>query len=259
MRTDANGFVTCQTLRALDDVPETPALADLRDRALGYLARCGSPTLAGAYRFWPPGEEPQWAARIQDDADDTALIAGELLRHGRLPRSAVLDAAAAVASHRVARLERLSPQWIRPGAFLTWLAEPERATAVDCTVNANVVGFLCAAGLGDFPGVDAACATVEAALEWAGASERRARTLSPFYPAPAELVLAVRRAIAAGARGLERAGALIETLPWARPADVPDPERPVCGAPYGHAVWRCRAVHDARQLAFSGKSRAAAR
>jgi hypothetical protein len=121
----------------------------------------------------------------------------------------------------------------------------------DCTVNVNVVALLATAGLRAVPGYAQACAMIADAVAWAGASPARAVSLSPFYPEPGELVLALESAVAAGARELDATLTDVRNSPmWQNLRRRSCREDPViCGSAYGLLRWNCRHVGWARGVA----------
>jgi hypothetical protein len=249
---DANALVTGLALRALRPLMpgarDGTSLAADRDRALDFLETCQSRELPGAFRFWPSGRLPAWANEIPDDADDTAICALELVHYGRRPASFLAEVAYHVLIHRRVRfIDQPAPVWLRQGAFLTWLSPEPRANVVDCCVNANVVATLASAGLGHLPGYRQACEMIQAAIEWAGNSLPRFRSITPFYPHPAELALALDHAVGCGAVELRDASSVLrEKLPSWPTNDL----TPVCSRAYGGIIWTAPALHRARCLAL---------
>lgn len=244
---DENGFVTALTVRELERL-SCPGAHSAIERALAFLESCRG--TAGAFHFYPPGQEPEWMGRrLAADADDTALFAATLLAHGRLDLAEADRLIAEVLDpFRVHYRPESEPVWVRPGCYRTWLdpkAPPRPANPVDCCVNVNVAAFLAVAGQAGHPGYAAAVRTVTAGLRWAGAVEWQARAIVPWYPHPAEILHALTRAVAAGAE--ELAGPLAECAaqPWAT-AGLPA-ERPVCGSLAGKTLWFCPALQALRQ------------
>ncbi|MEU4428268.1 hypothetical protein AB0F81_47255 [Actinoplanes sp. NPDC024001] len=232
-RLDRNGFVTALVVRALRDVP---GAGRIRDRALDLLRRCASERTPGAYRFWPAGEQPAWAPRLPADVDDTAIITRELLRHGRIDRATALRTACHVLLPQRATAGReLSPPWIVPGAFHTWITREKRGNPVDACVNVNVVALLAALDARHLPGYAEAVRTVTGAVAWAGADPARRRAITPFYPDPYALREATEHAVECGATELA------PVLPRL-PAGSGTPAAPVCCSAYGHTYWWCPAL-----------------
>lgn len=231
---DRNGFVTALGVRALRrrGLPVPAAMLDA-------LERCRS--ARGGFRFWPQDARPQWAPDLPDDADDTAIMLLELLHAGRVGREdARRIACLAIARRRVAAFPLLRPPWLRPGVFATWSREGIRRDLVDCTATANALALFAALDLSHLPGVREAGEMLAAAVRWAGDDDLRAASLSPFYPDPAEFVLALDHAGECGARGMAALHRLASATAWGRDAERRSARRDhaVCGSPYGVAVWR---------------------
>lgn len=233
-RRDRNGFVTALGVRALRryGLPVPGAMLDT-------LQACRS--ARGGFRFWPEGAQPDWAPVLPDDVDDTAIMALELLHAGRIGLDdARRTACMTIARRRIARFPALRPPWLRVGTFATWSREGAAFDMVDCTATANVLGFLAAVGMSHLPGVHEATQMLGAALHWAGDDELRASSLSPFYPDPVELALALEHAARSGAQGLHELHAAAAATGWGANAELRStrPEHRVCSSPYGVAVWR---------------------
>lgn len=247
IHTDENGFVTALMVRELARWPGT---GEAVGRALDFLERCRG--TSGAFHFYPRGDEPSWMGRrLAADADDTALFASTLLAHGRLDLDEVdrlIDEV--LEPFRVHYRPSTEPSWVWQGAYRTWLDPKARPNPVDCCVNANVAAFLSATGRTGHPGYAAAVRTVTAGLRWAGAVEWQARSLTPWYPHPAELLHALARAVAAGAEDLTAPLAECASQPWAAAGTSPD--HPVCGSLAGKTFWTCPALQALRQAAVPG-------
>lgn len=246
---DRNGFATVQVLRALGREAEELLGRSAHAAALDALEACRNPA-TGGFRFWPLGARPDWAPDLPDDADDTSLMATMLWTAGRLSTSELRRLACyTVVSHRLASTVQPGPSWPRAGAFKTWMRLGIAPDMVDCTVNANVLAMLAAAGLHGTPGYAEACAMIEDAVLWAGEDAGRAATLSPFYPEAGELVLAVEAAVAAGVRELRPVRALMDlSRLWSElrlRSCGADPV--ICGSPYGLVRWTSTAVGRARR------------
>jgi len=231
---DRNGFVTALGVRALRrrGLPVPAALLDA-------LERCRS--ARGGYRFWPLDARPHWAPDLPDDADDTAIMLLELLHAGRVDRTEARRVAClTIARRRVATFPLLRPPWLRPGVFATWSRDGVRRDLVDCTATANMLALFATLELSHLPGVREAGDMLAAAVRWAGDDALRAASLSPFYPDPAEFVLALDHAAECGAHGLTALHRQAAATRWGSDAALrsTQPDHAVCGSPYGVAVWR---------------------
>jgi len=246
---DWNGFVTALVLRALRSVPDGPALGRARARALDFLEHCESPERPGVFGFWPRARCPAWAAGITQDADDTAVIALELFRYGRLSLSDIRRTVCKkLLCHRLGVPVGVPMPWIRPGVFLTWLHEGVHPNPIDCCVNANVVALMTAAGLSNLPGYGEACAMIQEGIRWAGPSEPRILMLIPYYPDPEELCHALRHTVECGAEALAAPLGVLQVLFRRSDPDAPPAERPVCGSSDGTVVWTSPVLAAARAL-----------
>jgi len=243
---DRNGFVTALGVRALRrcGLPVPAALLDA-------LERCRS--AHGGFRFWPQDARPEWAPDLPDDADDTAIMLLELLHAGRVSRAEARRVAClTIARRRVAGFPLLRPPWLRPGVFATWSRDGVRRDLVDCTATANALALFAALDLAHLPGVPDAERMLADAVRWAGDDELRAASLSPFYPDPAEFVLALDHAAECGARGMQALHRRASATAWGGDAHARSARRDhaVCGSPYGVAVWRSPELARLREWAL---------
>lgn len=255
---DENGFVTALVVRALASFPSSPAVAEAAEQGLAFLLACRSPSLPGAFRFWPAGREPAWIDGLPDDADDTALYALELVRWGRRDRDWLRrEVVRALLPARLGEVEPPAPPWLARGAFRTGLDGRTRGNPVDACANVNVAALLAAAGLEHSRAFHDACSTVEAGLAWAGIDPARLRSLTPFYPHPGELLHALDHAVATGVQRLRPIlGRLRRQLRLAGvDTTFPDPQ-PVCSSAYGGTLWTAPVLQQARRLArrFRGEA-----
>ncbi len=260
LRPDCNGFVTALVLRALGSgaaerlEPEAEGtLPRALCKALDYLETCRDPDLDGAYRFWPRGQAPNWADELPPDADDTAVIASELFRWGRLRRedlrSTVMNALMPSRQWGLVALrgklrKGAVPPWILPGATPTWLGEG-REPVIDAVANANVCALYALAGATGLAGYRDACAQVASAAAWAGHEPSRLRAIAPYYGDGGELRRAVVHAIEAGATDL---GPLVPSLPVAPFQERGRGETTLCCSFGAGALWISPAVTTARRL-----------
>jgi hypothetical protein len=240
---DVNGFVTAQVLRTLGAHTSDVRLHTTVGRALDFLESCEDPNHAGTYRFWPETHRPRHVPTYPADADDTALIAMELARHGRTdPVALRRTVLVGLFPYRVRAHPEPPASWVVPGAFWTWLDDDFGYNVVDCTVNANVVALLATTGLTQLPCYHAACAMIARGVAQAGGDAYLTRVLSPYYPHPGELLLAVQSAVDAGADSLGEC--LTGLQKWARrPADA---SAPVFCSAYGRVSWRAPLLHRLR-------------
>jgi hypothetical protein len=233
-REDRNGFVGALAVRALRRQGSVVPAA-----MLDALERCR--TGEGGFGFWPGHARPAWAPALPGDADDTAIMLLELLRAGRIDIDVARRMACrTIGRHRIATLPPLRPPWLRTGVFSTWHRGGRTRDMIDCTATANVLALLAALSLDHLPGAPAATAMLADAVAWAGDAPARAASLSPFYPDPAELVLALTHAVEAGAHALRPVRDAAASSAWGRDAEARthDGAHPVCGSAYGIAVWR---------------------
>ncbi|MGE0669215.1 MAG: hypothetical protein AB7O49_21905 [Sphingomonadales bacterium] len=248
---DRNGFATAQVLRALGGGARRILGPAGHDASLDALEACRNAG-TGGFRFWPLASRPGWAPDLPDDADDTALFAVLLWKADRIGLDDLRSTACrTVVSHRLADTVRPGPPWPRIGAFKTWIRPGIEPDMADCTVNANVLAMLAAAGLKSVPGYQDAVGMIYDAVLWAAEDAGRAETLSPFYPEPGELALAVEAAAAEGVRELRPVLAAMNASPmWRRLRARSCADEPViCGSPYGLMRWTCPSVGAARRMA----------
>jgi hypothetical protein len=244
---DRNVFVTGLVLRSLPGRDGPSPLGRARDRALDFLEASESRHIRGSFGFWPADGRPDWAPSLPEDADDTAIVALELFRHGRRDLQWLRRVACDVLlSHRLGRVDPWGPPWIVRGAFLTWLRRGG-ANGIDCCVNANVAALFAVAGLGHLSAVEACASMIDRAVTWAAGSPERLRSLAPFYAHPCELMFSVTHAVSCGIGRLEPVRrALAARGPGVDGTDVLN--RPVCSSAYGHTVWSAPVLQLARSL-----------
>lgn len=246
---DVNGFATASVLRALRGVEE-PLIAPTRRRALDFLASCESPSVPGAYAFWPAGARPAWAARVPPDVDDTALMSAELLRHGRVGRDSVMRTLCTTmlpCRVRPGECEAL-PRWIVAGCFGVWIApspHKRRMPIVDACANANAAALMALVDATHLPGYAEASDAIARALDWAGDDRLRLASITPFYPSRASLAEALAHAVECGAIALEPSARRAHAIAL----DAGDADAGCCSSAYGDVVWQCPALEVARALA----------
>lgn len=246
---DWNGFTTALTLRALAAAPDSQALRDARGKALDFLELCESPDRPGAFGFWPGPHRPAWGVGMVEDADDTAVIALELFRHGRRSLQEIRRIVCKVLLRcRVSGPRNPSQPWVRDGAFLTWLRPGLRQNPVDCCVNANVAALMAVAGLTRLPGYLDACEMIQDGVRWAGRSWAQAQTLSPYYPDPADLEVFLAHAVESGAAACEPALRLLREFPSPGKSGVAPTEKKIFASSDGNVFWVSPVLATARQL-----------
>jgi hypothetical protein len=240
--TDHNACITGLVVRALGCEELTPELDGARERALDYLEICERSALPGAFGFWPQRSQPGRPG----DADDTAIAAIELYRHRRRSLEWLRHVALRVLMpFRVQPSKEVRPEWIRVGAFLTWL-RPSPANVVDVLVNANVLALLALAGLRHVSAYRQAAATVASATTWTGGSVPRTKLVAPYYAHPGEFYRTLEHAVECGAVELQPSLKLVEE--WFGRDEAPEENRPVCCAPYGKTVWTAPVLQLTRQI-----------
>ena len=240
---DRNCFVTAQVLRAL-----TPATlpAERRvavGRALAFLERSGSTERPGSWGFWPRGEGLRPGLNYPEpplDCDDTAIVALELARWGRIePPAAIRIAAGVLLSERLVAVDWPAPPWFGEGVFVTWMEDDGRPQVIDCAVNANVAALFAHLGLG-------------AARLFGGMRDDRARRYlgGRFGGSGANPGAVLPGAIGELARAIEHAGPPRRWGNCGPPSNGRDPppgrhrsrDAPVCSSMYG----ACRSTSPTR-------------
>ena len=176
---DKNCFVTGLVLRELAHVPATPALAEAKRKAYAFLLRSKYPVYPYSFAFYPQQFPPFWLrTALYPDADDTAVIALELVRAGYWPAEALPY----IAENYLLKYRATGPlrhqlahSWQPEGVFLTWFTTANVANPIDCCANTNVVAMMAWAGLQATAGYPEACAMInEAAALVADAPQRTA-------------------------------------------------------------------------------------
>jgi hypothetical protein len=189
---------------------------------------------------------------MTEDADDTAVMALELFRHGILGLHEVRRIVCTrLIPFRLPFIHGPAPPWSRPGVFLTWLQNGVDVNPVDCCVNVNVVALMAYAGLTHLPGYHETCEMILDGIRWAGRSWQRARALVPYYPSPGELFCALRHAVQCGAGDLQSG---LDELRQFQPTDEidsnidPSLDRPLFGSSNGNIVWTSSVLALARYV-----------
>jgi hypothetical protein len=247
---DENAFVTALVVHELSRWKADNAIREAIERGLDFLLRCESSERPGHFCFYPEDAHPAWmSVRLPPDSDDTALCAWLLVRHGRRPAAFSREVVEGVLDRfRVLYVAEGSEPWHRVGVYLTWLQAGYPRNVVDCCVNVSILSLLYQSKLEDSASCTAIVNMLEAAIECAGPVTARAKTLSPWYPHPRELVHAVERAVSAGVDRLGPALARMRGMPWGRARRRPTEPAPVCGSRDGRIVWTCAALQELRAL-----------
>jgi hypothetical protein len=247
---DCNGFATALVLRALRRVPGSDQLDGMKQRALDFLESCASPSIPGAFGFWPPDKRPAWGQRLSEDLDDTAIIALELALHGRKSRTEVQELVyQLLVPTLLIDIDSRLPTWIQSLVFPTWLtAGPKSGNPVDCCVNTNILALMSWCGLAHLPGYAEACTMVCSGLAWANHDLHRLRSLTPYYPNPIEFYEAVRHAITCGVVELEPAAKCLQGL-LSTHVFSPTLRNVLCSNAYAAPFWRCPALELVRNAA----------
>jgi hypothetical protein len=234
---DENAFLTALVAMELS------SLGVPIDRALDFLEECRRDD--GAFGFYPRGAEPSWlGTTLAADADDTALCTLLLLEHQRMTSDEASRVIAEVLDpHRLHFRPESAGGWIQRGAYRTWLDLRARRNPVDLCVNANVASLL-ARVQHRGAAFEAAWRTVAAGIEWLARNPALLHYLTPFYPHPAELREAVRRAVDNGVAELAPA---LDRI-WTLVPDDADESRPVCGSESGATLWIAPELQLARRL-----------
>lgn len=230
---DLNVFVTAMASRTLRLSGKKPPSA-----MMDALALCRSPQ--GGFRFWPPQFRPGWAPGLPDDSDDTSLATLELYHSGHLSREECRRVAYLnLLRHRVRMIEPWGPSWRRKGVFKTWARNETAMDIIDCTAHANILALLATLDLLHLPGVSETCMMLKSALDFAGDDLDRAISLSPFYPTPAELVLALDHAVKCGVTEISTLAQSAAATTWGRSTrhEILTRDHRICCSPYGATTW----------------------
>jgi hypothetical protein len=242
-------------LRSLRHQPASAGIEDIRRRSLDWVSRCRSRLVPGAFAFWPEDIRPPWATAVPPDVDDTVIMLGELLRHGRISRRDALRGLCTTVLRRRVPVSDAAvlPPWVVAGSFFTWLppivsAVPggdAQVDVVDCCVNTNVVALMSTLSAAHLPGFREAVEVVIRGLSWAGEDKAKLRSLTPFYPSVASLRAALDHAVECGVDELRGALEQLDALP----RELLGSDHRVCSSAYGRSVWRAPAVGLAGTIA----------
>lgn len=253
---DSNCFVTALVLRELSllrknaSQKDSSSIEDMCRRACGYLIRSGYPVYQNSYSFYPHHRHPFWMrSPLYPDADDTAIIALELVRHGYKSPETIhyiaeryFDVYRAVGKFTC----HMNKDWHREGVFLTWFTKADIPNPIDCCVNANVVAMLAANDLKQQDGYFQAIGMIKDAVDWASQDEIRLRDLTPYYPCPLELYYAVAHAVESGADELlttrNALSFVLDTV------DVNNLVPQLCSSVNSHIFWKAEVIYKIRRF-----------
>ncbi|BAZ36681.1 hypothetical protein NIES4101_26010 (plasmid) [Calothrix sp. NIES-4101] len=247
---DRNCFVTGLVLRETATLPECPTLKELRRKASAFLLRSQYPSHPYSFAFYPLRSHPFWMQQaLYADADDTSVIALELVRAGHWPAEVLTRiieqylfryrAIGDLRHHRKA-------VWQPEGVFLTWFSTACRENPIDCCVNTNVVALLAVAGLAAHESYTAACVMINAAAQMTVAQPSRLRAFTPYYPHPVEWFYALDHAVQVGACELLPAREAIGSLQQVQESLFSTV--PLCSDAVGNIVWTAEVITLARRL-----------
>lgn len=255
---ESNCFVTALVLRELSSLkrlknwkmPEI--LKDACRRASGYLIRSRYPVYPNLYSFYPHRSHPFWMTNaLYADADDTCIIALELVRYGYKPA----DTLSFIADKYLQKYRaagnfsgHLTECWHRDGVFLTWFTAADFPNPIDCCVNANVLALLASAGLKKQPGYIEATNMINDAVGWAGDNPLRLREITPYYPHPVEFYWAVEHAVNSGVDELLPALESLSAIPWIFDKPNDNSSTRLCASLDDNFWWSAEVVHFAREL-----------
>ena len=266
---DLNCFVSALVLRELSRLQREvawsapPELQNAGRRALGFLMRSKYPVYPHLYSFYPRHKHPLWMGpALYADADDTSIIALELVRYQKRPPEILSYIAERYLMKYRAMgdlAHHLTEPWHREGVFLTWFTTADLPNPIDCCVNANVMALLAVGDLKATPGYAEAGALINEAVAWAGHDRRRLRQLTPYYPHPIELYHAVDHAVASGVHELVSARDALAGVPCIEtcieepiveadgPVEPVEPHR-VCSSVDGEIYWTAEVLGQVREL-----------
>lgn len=254
-RPDQNNFITALWLRELRMrcLDQFPIFDMPQALALDCLERSASNTseYSQAYGFWADRLQPEWAAGILDDIDDTAVVNNELLLAGRISAKQLkrefyhlLNSVRVPKSHSSYR-----PSWVSSGCYYTWLSNNNsQDNNVDVCANTNVVALLASLDAKTAPGYGAACETIFNAIKWAAENVNRLPAITPYYPSPFELLFALEHAIQFGAHELIASHEMLRRLLGG--AGI-KPTSDICSSAFGKTVWRCKSIDVLRYQKFN--------
>lgn len=253
---DRNCFVTALVLRELSLLRDkncwqmSHEMSEIVRRACGFLIRSAYPSCENLYSFYPHRHQPVWMQKpLCPDADDTAVIALELVRNGYKPIDTIqhiLEHYFDVYRTRGVFGRYITKVWHREGVFLTWLTTEDVPNPIDCCVNTNVVAMLAAHDMKDYDGYAQAVSMIHDAVMWAGQDLNRLRDITPYYPCPLEFYYAVSHAITCGAKELLPTRNALSFLLQAWQSDTFSPQ--LCSSVDGKIFWQAEVLYIIRRF-----------
>lgn len=253
---DRNCFVTALVLRELSLLQNescwqtSPEMSEITRRACGFLIRSTYPFHENLYSFYPHRHKPFWLqTALCADADDTAVIALELVRYGCKP----IDTLHYIFEHyfdvyraRGVLGRHITKAWHREGVFLTWLTSEDIPNPIDCCVNTNVVAVLAAHDMKHCDGYVQAVSMIHDAVMWAGQDLHRLREITPYYPCPLEFYYAVSHAVTCGAEELLSTRDALSFLLQAWQEHTFSPQ--ICSSVDGKIFWQAEVLYIIRRF-----------
>lgn len=244
---DENGLVTCLVLRELSKLPGNTVIRSAIERGLDFIQSCAaSEKPKTAFHFYPEGRQPEWLGRIQiPRADDTALAAITLVRHGLMSKEKAVSVADGLEISRLHNLPDGTFSWVQPGAYRTWLDDKMRPNRVDCVANANIATFLKVIGEDHRSGYAAAVETIRQGVTRMIKTPNSTALLSPYHPDPAELFYAIERAKEAG---VDFGDLCMDTVAQLKPMRRNAGLMPVCSTVDKRTLWFSHGLQMARTI-----------
>jgi len=248
---DQNNFITALWLREYRrrSLPADQSLVKQQEQALNYLQSSSWQKvglLNGAYGFWQPDQQPNWATGIPADIDDSAIIHSELVLAGRIQAGQCKSLVYRLFNNaRILTTNEYTPPWVCAGSYYTWLpVSPAKDNIVDACVNTNAVALLACLDAKSAPGYFQACETILNAVKWARGSPARLRVITPFYPNSVEFYYALQNAVECGVTELIPA---LKTLAKINQKSANNDSKAICSSSFGKIVWRSSALDAIRR------------
>jgi len=252
---DENCFTTAQIvwslLRRGGPGDQETRSRDILERALDFVESCESKTISGAYGFYPPdSENTRFTGELPPDADDTALAWIVLSEAGRRKRSDGRKLLKPLLENlRALAPARGDPPWAGTGLYRTWFGTETPSNPVDICVNINILACMEMLGFEEDPHLTLAFAGIKRAFNILELSASSLRSLAPFYASPAEVEIALRRAVEVGVSELEPVYRLVRNQGHEaadRQAGRPD-DRPLYCNAHGRPRWYSPALQLVRR------------